>query len=204
MASGRKNHRGGERSLPLRSDHGLPAGNRIRGFDGIRVGVLGIDGLRRAGVAAGGVVPAPEPAGGDQSHAGGEQGDCRCDHALDGGAGVGEPGPVTVPVIGVADHLGVGADEHAVDRDRVIGRGRLVLAVERIRVGDDAFDQRGAGDRDTVGVMVGHALEDAPDLDALAGLEDMGVPVGGVFEVGDLACVLSSWGLRFVQCFSAV
>ena len=23
-----------------------------------------------------------------------------------------------------------------------------------------------------------------PDLDALAGLEDMGVPVGGVFEVG--------------------
>jgi len=43
----------------------LPAGNRIRGFDGIRVGILGIDGLRRAGVAAGGVVPAPEPAGGD-------------------------------------------------------------------------------------------------------------------------------------------
>lgn len=74
----------------------MPAGNRIRGFDGIRVGILGIDGLRRAGVAAGGVVPAPEPAGGDQSHAGGEQGDCRCDHALDGGAGVGEPGPVTV------------------------------------------------------------------------------------------------------------
>lgn len=65
LASGRKNHRGGERSLPLRSDHGLPAGNRIRGFDGIRVGILGIDGLRRAGVAAGGVVPAPEPAGGD-------------------------------------------------------------------------------------------------------------------------------------------
>ena len=80
MASGRKNHRGGERSLPLRSDHGLPAGNRIRGFDGIRVGILGIDGLRRAGVAAGGVVPVvPEllrtlvfarPCGGDQFAAG--------------------------------------------------------------------------------------------------------------------------------------
>ena len=53
LSSGRKNHRGGERSLSLRSDLGLSAGNRIRGLDGIRVGVLGIDGLHRAGVAAG-------------------------------------------------------------------------------------------------------------------------------------------------------
>lgn len=65
LSSGRKNHRGGERSLSLRSDLGLSAGNRIRGLDGIRVGVLGIDGLHRAGVAAGGVVSVPEPAGGD-------------------------------------------------------------------------------------------------------------------------------------------
>ena len=34
-------------------------------FTGIRVGVLGINGLHHAGVAAGGVVSVPEPAGGD-------------------------------------------------------------------------------------------------------------------------------------------
>lgn len=135
-------------------------------------------------MTAASTVPVSEPAGGDQSHADGEQGDCRCDHALDGGAGMGEPGPVAVPVVGVADHFGVGADEPAVDRDRVIGCGRLVLAVERIRVGDDAFDQRRAGDRGAVGVMIGHALEDALDLDALAGLEDTAVPIGGIFEIG--------------------
>lgn len=72
-------------------------------------------------MTAASTVPVSEPAGGDQSHADGEQGDCRCDHALDGGAGMGEPGPVAVPVVGVADHFGVGADEPAVDRDRVIG-----------------------------------------------------------------------------------